>query len=447
MRSKYQSSRPTPCAAAGRAVGTVECARHFFGRQPAYCLAVWFLVALAAWSPATSARAQLWKQFVPTTRIEADPAQEYRLTQENGPWMVIAATFSGDGGLDQAHELILEFREKYNLPAFLHEMTFDYSKESPGRGLDQYGAPIRRRYQHDDVREYAVLVGEFPTIDAPEAQQLLRRIKTMTPDALDPERHKKTAQTLAQIRQFQSAMMSKLGTEQKRGPMGQAFLARNPLLPREYFVPQGVDPFVAKMNKGVEHSLLDCPGHYTVQVATFRGNTILQASGQTEEPSGIKLPWKNQGQTPLVEAAENAHLLTEELCSHGWEAYEFHDRTESYVTIGSFDKVGQRLADGSVEPTPQVQKILETFGAIYDTPADPLSGIGNDQFTQRRVDEREHQYAQQYSSQLGQVAPGMHPKHVKIFKGRRVERIIPMDITPHAIEVPRRSVSSDYVRE
>jgi hypothetical protein len=40
----------------------------------------------------------------------------------------------------------------------------------------------------------------------------------------------------------------------------------------------------------------------------------------------------------------------------------------------------------------------------------------------------------------------MNPKHVKIFKGRRVERIIPMDIAPVAIEVPRQSVSADYAR-
>jgi len=410
------------------------------------CRVVWLLAALAAWSAAPTASGQLWKQFVPVSRVDADPSKDYRLTQENGPWLVIAATFSGDGAEEQAHELILEFREKYNQPAFLHEMKFDFDDKSPGRGLDQYGAPVKRRYKKDEVDEYAVLVGEFPSIDAPEAQQLLRRIKRMEPAALDPEKHTRTAQTLAQFRQFQDAMMEKLGKEQKSGPMKQAFLARNPLLPREYFVPKGVDPFVAKMNKGVEHSLLDCTGRYTVQVATFRGNTVLQTSSQTSESSGFELPWKKRAHDPLVEAAENAHLLTQELRAHGWEAYEFHDRTESTVSIGSFDQVAQRTSDGRVVPTPQVQKILQTFSALYDTPPDPLTGIGNDQGTQKRVDEREQQYAQQYASQLGQVAPGMHPKHVKIFKGKKVERIIPIDVAPHTIEVPQRSVSGAYAR-
>ena len=44
--------------------------------------------------------------------------------------------------------------------------------------------------------------------------------------------------------------------------------------------------------------------------------------------------------------------------------------------------------------------------------------------------------------------PGMNPKHVKILNGRgknvKVERIIPMDIHPQVIDVPKRSVSSAY---
>lgn len=407
---------------------------------------VWVLVALALPSVATPTWAQLWKKFVPVPRVDADPSGDYVLSQTDGPWLVMAATFSGDGAEKQAHELVLEFRQRYNLPAYLHAMTFDFSEKSPGRGLDQYGAPVRRRYQRDEVQEFAVLVGDFPTIDDPEAQELLQRIKKMHPDALNPEQGK-TAQTMAQIRRWEDQVLEKFGKERKRGPMAQAFLARNPLLPREYFVPKGVDPFVVKMNRGVEHSLLDCPGPYTVQVATFRGNTVLETNAESNESSGFGWPGKKKDHSPLVEAAENAHLLTQELRDHGWEAYEFHNRTESLVTIGSFDRVAQRMADGRVVPAPQVQRILETFGAMYDTPADPLTDIGNDAATQRRVDQRERQFAQSFVNQLGPVTPGLHPKHVKIFKGRRVERIIPMDITPHAIEVPQRSVSGAYARQ
>ena len=280
----------------------------------------------------------------------------------------------------------------------------------------------------------------------PTRSRCSSRIKTLEPNALNVDA-KQTTQSMAQVRRFEDALLEKVGKPRKRGPMGQAFFTRNPLLPREYFVPKGVDAFVAKMNDGVEHSLLDCPGRQTIKVATFRGKTILQTSAQDDQAS--KSFWgrkKKDDSNPLIEAAENAHLLTKELRDHGWEAYEFHDRTESIVTIGSFAEVAQRLPDGRVVVIPQVQKIVQTFDAGFDTPADPLTGIGNDAATQQRVEQQEQQISMQLSSKQAQIVPGLNPKHVKIMHGRgknlKVERIIPMDIHPEAIDVPKRSVSS-----
>jgi hypothetical protein len=381
--------------------------------------------------------------------LESQLADDGGLTEENGPWMIVAASFNGKGAQEQAQALVDEFRTQYRMPAYLHEMSFKLGDGRPGRGIDEYGAPIRRRYRlGEEVREIAVLVGNFPSIEDPEAQRVLERVKTLEPEALKRDADK-TAQSMAEVRKFEDALLEKLGKSRKRGPMSQAFFTRNPMLPREYLVPKGVDTFVAKMNEGVEHSLLDCPGNYTIRVATFRGKTILQASAKEDEAS--KSFWnrrKSADDNPLIEAAENAHLLTKELRDHGWEAYEFHDRTESIVTIGSFAQVVQQLPDGRVMAAPNVEKIVKTFGAAYDTPADPLSGIGNDLANQRLVDQQEQQVKMQISGQQAQIVPGMNPKHVKILKGRgrnvKVERIIPMDVTPQAIEVPRRSVSSAY---
>ena len=398
------------------------------------------------------AQGQIWRHFMPTSHDEPTARGGYSLTQESGPWLIVAASFSGQGATKQAGDLAKELRDGHRLQAYLHEMNFDFGDESPGRGLDEYGAPVRRRYQRGErVRELAVLVGDFPSIDDPEAQQTLDRIKSLQPSALNVD-VSQTAQSMAQVRRFEDALLEKLGKRRKRGPMAQAFFTRNPLLPREYFVPKGVDPFVAKMNQGVEHSLLDCPGRYTVQVATFRGKTILQTSAEgTQQASGESSFWgrkAKQDDNPLVEAAENAHLLTEELRAHGFEAYEFHDRHESIVTIGSFAQTGQRFADGRVVLAPAVQKIIETFGAAYDTPADPLTGIGNDLATQRRVEQETQQFNMRLSSQQAQPVPGLNPKHVKIFSGsgrrRRVQRIIPMDVHPRPIEVPQRTVSGAY---
>ncbi len=418
---------------------------------------------------------QLWRHFLPTSggsksddaqRSEIQLAQhtssgndtttekrppiggDFALTQDRGPWLVMAASFDGAGAEKQASELAAELRSRYRMAAYVHEIDFKFGDSNPGKGLDNYGAPIRRHYRRgDEAREVAVLVGDFQSIDDSDAQQMLARVKTLDPNALkvDPSQ---TAQAMAQVRNFEDALMEKLGKPRKRGPMAQAFFTRNPLLPREYFVPKGVDAFVAKMNEGVEHSLLDCPGRKTIKVATFRGRSILQTSAQDDEASKSFWGHKKDESSALVEAAENAHLLTKALRDHGWEAYEFHDRTESIVTIGSFAEVAQKLPDGRVVVIPQVQKIVQTFDASYDTPADPLSGIGNDSATRQRVEQEEQQISMQLSSRQAQIVPGLNPKHVKITHGHginlKLERIIPIDVHPEAIDVPKRSVSSDY---
>jgi hypothetical protein len=419
------------------------------------------MLLAATFFNASPADGQISKLFVPTSRNAAPTdaraangrqpadvnADGYALTQNSGPWLIVAASFTGDGAEKQAQDLATELREKFHLHSYVHEMDFKFKDDSDGGG--KYGANSRRRFRRgDEARELAVLIGDFASINGPDAQQMLAFVKAMEPAALnvDPSQ---SAQAMAEARRLQDAVLEKLGKERKRGPMGQAFFTRNPLLPREYFVPKGVDKFVAQMNEGVEHSLLDNPGRQTIQVATFRGNTILQTSAK--EDSATKSFWgghKKDDKNPLIEAAENAHLLAKELRSHGFDAYEFHDRTQSIVTIGAFAQTTQQLPDGRVVAIPEVQKIVQTFDAGFDTPADPLSPIGNDSRTQRLVEERQHEVSAKLNNQQAQIVPGMNPKHVKILNGRgknvKVERIIPMDIHPQVIEVPKRSVSSAY---
>jgi hypothetical protein len=417
-------------------------------RSACHLFAFLSLLLFATLGAPLVAEAQLWKRFAPTSRVAADPHQDYALKDTNGPWLIMAASFTGAGAVDQASELVLELRQVYNLPAYLHEKAFSYSDDEKNPSAQGYGGASRKRYRREGENQYAVLVGEFPRIDDAEAQQMLERVKQMQPKALRVEEDGKTTQTLVQMRAFQDAVLAKMGVDRKRGPMGAAFLARNPLLPEEYFVPKGVDTFVAKMNEGVGHSLLDCPGKFSVRVATFRGRSILQTSAKSEE--AFALSKHDKGDDALAEAAENAHLLTEELRAKGWEAYEFHDRLESIVTIGSFAEVAQRMPDGRLVPQSAVQRILETFGAAYDTPADPLNDLGNDPTMQRRVDLKENEFAQRLGQQQAQLVSGLNPKHVKILRRKggklRTERVIPLDIYPQAIEVPQRSLSSAYAR-
>ncbi len=158
--------------------------------------------------------------------------------------------------------------------------------------------------------------------------------------------------------------------------MGHAFVTTNPMLPAEYFAPQGMDEVVLKANEGVEHSLLDCPGNFTVMVAHFNGRSKVVISQKDMEKELSILNRTKAEDSPLVEAAEKAHNLTMTLRKQGIEAYEFHDRSASIVTVGSFASFGSKGQDGQTELDPRIAKIIEQYrarsaGTAADQPNPP----------------------------------------------------------------------------
>ncbi|TWT88289.1 hypothetical protein Mal64_17680 [Pseudobythopirellula maris] len=400
------------------------------------------LLTLAAARPA---EAQFWKRLIPGGADEpaaAAPDADFSLSQEDGPWLIMATTFSGEGAEQQAIELCREMRESFRLEAYVHDMTFDYSEEEQvGRGIDEYGAPIKMRYRRGEKQhEWAVLVGDYPDVEDPIAQKHLNQIKKLQPEALKMGADGETSQNYAHIRRMQEMVLKRKGV----GPMRTAFMTRNPLLPKEYFVPKGVDKFVAKMNKGMKHSLLKADGKYTIKVATFRGRGVLQgASGGMSE--------QDQDDS-LVEAAENAHLLCEAMRDKGWEAYEFHDRQQSYVTVGSFDTVDKQAAGTPIDQIRSLQQlrneaveIVQTFGAAYDTPSAPLEKRRRSMADRARAEEVVQGFNKVFTSEMGQVAAGLNPKFAMVDDGaRRGGRPIPFDIHPLVIEAPRESVSGAF---
>ncbi|HEX3728095.1 MAG TPA: hypothetical protein VHV08_17710 [Pirellulales bacterium] len=365
---------------------------------------VFCAVAMLA-QPAWLAAAPPWSKLVLFKHLEANPDEMYPISEDNGPWMIMAATFTGEGAADQARSLVYELRKDLKLPAYSYQKKFEFSKTIVGKGHDAYGEPRKMRYsRNSDLVEIAVLIGDYPTVDDPEAQKVLKRIKYMQPKALsvDPE---ETSQSLASVRaiqkQFKAKFLAPDSDDLKRGPMASAFIMNNPYLPNEYFVPKGIDKFVLDMNKNVTHCLLDCPRRYTVKVATFTGHAILldQKTIAALEKGATPKSW-------LEDAAKNAHTLTEALRKKDYEAYEFHDRNSSIVTVGSFDTVGTPRSDGKIEINPGVHTIMRTFGAE------------------------------------AKVTPG---QTAQVGKPKKLAGI-PFDVQPVPVEVPRRNISADYGR-
>ena len=387
----------------------------------------------------------LWRQLIPQKKVSADPQGDYTLTERHGPWLVMATTFSGDEGHDQARELVLELRKRYSLTAFVHRMSFDHSGPAPGRGIDRYGAPLRTRYARDGkVTEHAVLVGGFATADDPGLQQLLKRVKELRPKSLVERSPQESAQSFAQLREYQNRIRESRTKQGRRGPLGRAFVTRNPLLPKEYFVPKGVDKFVAKLNDGIEYSLLNCPGKYSVKVATFRGRSALQTSqGNSQLGKG-----SSGEEHPLAQAAANAHRLTVALRmlgaeqGEGWEAYEFHDRFESYVTVGSFDKVTRRLPNGRVVPSRDVQIIMQTFGSS----ANNNHFRGNPNVSSRDLHSSLERF-KNHDRLRSKLGVGGHGDLGRQLQANHKHLLtIPFDVHPSVIEAPKKSISRSYAK-
>jgi hypothetical protein len=369
---------------------------------------LWLVLAalIALTSTSSVSAAPPWSKLVLFKHLSADPNQEYPIADTNGPWMIMAATFSGEGAEDQAQKLIHELRSEYKLPAYSYQKKFEYSKPVRGKGLTPKGeAPMMRYRQDDDVVEIAVLVGDYSTVDDPEAQRVLKKLKSAKPQTLEvaPEQSK---QALASYRTLQKkakeALFSKTDKEAaNKGPMSNAFVVPNPILPPEYFVPKGVDKLVLEMNSGVPHSLLECPGMYTVKVATFTGHAVILDKKCQDAIDRGKMP-----KSFLEEAAKNAHVLTEALRKKGYEAYEFHDRNSSIVTVGSFSSVGSKRQDGKIEINPQVHNIMKKFGAETKVEPGKPAQVG----TQKKL--------------AG----------------------IPFDVQPVPVEVPQMGISNTYDR-
>jgi hypothetical protein len=298
--------------------------------------------------------AKPWELLIPFARVEAVAGKHYQLTTDHGPWMILASSFAGPGAEQQASQLALELRDEFNLEAFVHVKTYDFTEPVVGLGLDKYGRPkVMRHANAAKFDEIAVLVGHFESVDDPKLEKVLTKLKHARPECLDISKNKTTTQRFVGFRELYRKLTP---DEDKRskGPMGNAFVTRNPLLPQEYFVPDGLDPLVERMNRNVEHSLLKNPGKYTVKIATFRGATTMELD--KIEQNGKELPSK------LEQAAIKANELTLALRKQGVEAYEFHDRYESVVTVGSFDSVGTQRPDGKTDIAPEVFNIMKTYG-------------------------------------------------------------------------------------
>ncbi len=277
-------------------------------------------------------------------RVEAVKGKRYLLRREHDPWMIMVTSLrdvdpllrtDGLSAWEAADAIIYELRRR-GIPAWAY-----HQKEQ----MDETGRYVARQ-------EYiAVLAGGFDSPDHRHVQPVLKYIKEkFRPDFLDDD----------------STGVVRRKTDM---PFRGAFVCPNPLRPEiKASAYRSVDPLIRRINsESGPLSLLKNPGRFTVRVATFSGGTVVQVAGRKDD-GPLKFFQEHFGKG-LDEAGRSAWELATALrqarslgYDRDFEAWVFHDRYRSYVTIGSFDSPDD----------PQIAILKREFAAKFQP--DPRTG-------------------------------------------------------------------------
>ena len=306
----------------------------------------------------------LWSQSKSKPFTSAD----LQLKNEHGPWLIMAKNFEGEGAKKKAVQLAAELRTEFGLKAYCLPKYYDYTQTVQGAGFDKNGNEKRMKYLDERVIENcAVLVGDFATVDGTDINDTLTMIKQITPkffgttDAVDQDPKVNSAE----YRNFLKRWVDKKEKKDfKPGPMEFAFKATNPLLPPDYYKSPEVDKFVRKLNEQKpfnENNLLECKGKFTVRVLTLRGLNAYQTWGRSEESSD------KEPSNALEKAAEQAYLFSRALRLAGYEAYQFHDRDQSIVAVGSFNTLGTTDSNNAFVYDPAILSVVSRFAGTGGT--------------------------------------------------------------------------------
>ena len=267
-----------------------------------------------------------------TKSVDADPKKEYVLTEMEGPYLIFAAGFSGPNAQQDARALVLEFRKTYKWNAYVYEknFTFDLKKDFKEK-VRNPNTGMKSAYKNSGSGEFAVVIGNFSSFDDKQLEKTLDEVRKCQPKSL----------------QGKGSLT----------PCSMAFPSPNPMLPPEN--QRGtVDPFIESINKERPYSLLKNRRRYTVQIAVFTGQIIMQRGSSALE----KLPFANPDNLTKLEKGEQAATaLCKALREQGVEAYEFHDRYGSIVTVGGFDQHSRQLPNGAVELEPSVLQTIRQY--------------------------------------------------------------------------------------
>lgn len=363
------------------------------------------------------------------------PAAVQELRPEHGPWLIFAMSFEGTNSKEKALELANDLQRDHGLTAFVMPKKFDFTELVPGSGIREDGRQKVMKYRDAKVKEgYAVLVGEFDSTESPSLKPTLDTVKTLRPKSFQDPNAAPEKIDNDPVKAFKNRFRS-ANKDKTPGPLQTAFVTRNPLLPADFFQAPEMEKFVYELNKEPgynEFSLMDCKSKYTVRVATFRGEDTFVSWGRSGENGASK---SEEEMTELEKAAEHAYVTVKALRAAGYEAYQFHDRNQSIVTVGGFDDLGATDANNQFVYTRGIQEIVARFGPTSTVKNTNEYGVNFGPAVQPRllldlVDQK----------LIPELTQGTRKEQLEYFK----KLAVGFDMRPTPMAVPRYQTSRIY---
>src|SRR6266446_3283347 len=118
-------------------------------------------------------------------RVEADPSKEYAITPEAGPWVISATCYVGPDAAVLAHELVLEIRSRFDLPAWVFNKGDNERRQNMEnwRKMQEALPPEQRLpYRGSRIQEQcAVLIGGYKDMDT--ARRALDKVRKLEPSS------------------------------------------------------------------------------------------------------------------------------------------------------------------------------------------------------------------------------------------------------------------------
>ena len=305
--------------------------------------------SLALWTAALAVMAASSSSFA-GSKIEAVPGKDYRLTKQHGPWMITVASLrnrpeaersEGKTAQEAAADLVYELRTR-GIPAYVFEM------EKTSQELGGGGGGSRRINAGGQI---SVIAGNYGAIDSEFAVKTLAWLKAYHPKCLSDE----------------SGAAWK-PTPGRPGPLSGAFLTVNPLLSADEVAsmarrtPEGRKnieqrrKLLANLNASNRWPLSQANGTFSMRIAGFTGKSVTNV-GQGRQSLALFQKFDDSLGDDMDAAGRDAFALCATLRNQGVDAYLWHDRYESIVTVGTFNAPND----------PRIAKYRERFAFGYKT--------------------------------------------------------------------------------